>query len=172
MSVTRSKPKAKTDRQECLSYSIQIKIAKRLAGGRVFGLLHRFFEFLGENIFFVRFLKKRVGKFVFALTCCSARIPCAFSRSTFGPAFTGASCESTAPKTASTTSFAWQHGHVTCRLSGSFFPIAAFYAILSAMVTAALPEIGPAKKKGHDISCPLPLMIAIVLTPSPDFLRA
>jgi len=54
---------------------IQVKIAKRFADGRVLGLLHRFLEFLGENIFFVGFLKKRVGKFVFALTVLLGKNP-------------------------------------------------------------------------------------------------
>src|SRR6202158_3435662 len=59
---------------------------------------------------------------------CSARIFWASVRSTFGPALTGVSCESTAPKTGSTVSFVWQHGHVTCRFSLFCFAIAIFYA--------------------------------------------
>src|SRR5713226_6342159 len=59
---------------------------------------------------------------------CSARIFCASVRSTFGPALGGASCESTAPKTGSTTSLAWQHGQVTCRFSPSFNPMPVLYA--------------------------------------------
>src|SRR5450432_3978482 len=57
------------------------------------------------------------------LRCCSLKIPAASVRSTFGPALAGASCESTAPNTASTTSFEWQHGHVTFRLSTFCFAI-------------------------------------------------
>ena len=49
--------------------------------------------------------------------CCSCRILEACVKSTSGPFFGGASCESTAPKTESTTSLAWQHGHVTFKLS-------------------------------------------------------
>src|SRR6266853_4048115 len=59
---------------------------------------------------------------------CSARIFWASLKSTFGPAFTGASCESTAPKTGSTVSFAWQHGQVTWRFSLERFPIAVLYS--------------------------------------------
>src|ERR1700681_3022955 len=51
------------------------------------------------------------------LRCCSFKMPAASVRSTFGPVLGGGSCERTAPKTASTTSFEWQHGHVTFRLS-------------------------------------------------------
>src|SRR5260370_17283072 len=58
---------------------------------------------------------------------CSARIFWASDRSTSGPGLTGASCESTAPNTGSTTSFAWQHGHVTCRFSTERFPMKSFY---------------------------------------------
>src|SRR4029077_19310197 len=60
---------------------------------------------------------------------CSARIFWASVRSTFGPALTGTSCESTAPNTGSTTSFAWQHGHVTLRFSPLRFPMDLFYAV-------------------------------------------
>src|SRR5437879_1673958 len=52
----------------------------------------------------------------------------AFVKSTSGPGLTGAACESTLPKIGSTTSFAWQHGHVTFRFSPSFSPMAVFYA--------------------------------------------
>src|SRR2546421_3652142 len=52
----------------------------------------------------------------------------AFVRSTSGLGLTGAACESTLPKIGSTTSFAWQHGHVTFRFSPSFSPMAVFYA--------------------------------------------
>src|SRR5260370_34840790 len=55
---------------------------------------------------------------------CSARIFWASVRSTLGPALTGTSYESTAPKTGSTVNFAWQHGHVTWRFSPERFPIA------------------------------------------------
>src|ERR1700736_3678906 len=51
------------------------------------------------------------------LRCCSFKMPAASVRSTFGPVLGGGSWESTAPKTASTTSFVWQHGQVTFRLS-------------------------------------------------------
>src|SRR3984893_10749275 len=51
------------------------------------------------------------------LRCCSFKMPAASVRSTFGPVLGGASWQSTAPKTASTTSFEWQHGQVTFRLS-------------------------------------------------------
>src|ERR1700724_651707 len=51
------------------------------------------------------------------LRCCSFKMPAASVRSTFGPVLGGASWESTAPKTESTTSFEWQHGQVTFRLS-------------------------------------------------------
>src|ERR1700681_1142073 len=51
------------------------------------------------------------------LRCCSFKMPAASVRSTFGPVLGGGSWESTAPKTASTTSFVWQHGQVTFRFS-------------------------------------------------------
>src|ERR1700692_2254039 len=51
------------------------------------------------------------------LRCCSFKMPAASVRSTFGPVLGGASWESTAPNTESTTSFEWQHGQVTFRLS-------------------------------------------------------
>src|SRR3984893_2153940 len=51
------------------------------------------------------------------LRCCSLRMPAASVRSTLGPVLGGASWESTAPKTESTTNFEWQHGQVTFRLS-------------------------------------------------------
>src|SRR4029077_17773350 len=72
---------------------------------------------------------------------CSARIFWASVRSTLGPAFTGASCESTAPNTGSTTSLAWQHGHVTFRFSPLRFPMRLFYAV-------------PLKKEGRSIAAP------------------
>jgi hypothetical protein len=50
---------------------------------------------------------------------------------------TGASCESTAPKTGSTVNFAWQHGHVTYRFSLFCFPMAVFYAFLPATGTTS-----------------------------------
>src|SRR6266446_7533022 len=62
------------------------------------------------------------------LRFCSARIFWASVKSTSGPGLTGASCESTAPNTASTTSFAWQHGHVTWRFSLFCLPMPVFYA--------------------------------------------
>src|SRR5262245_44303245 len=42
--------------------------------------------------------------------------------------FTGASCDSTAPKAGSTTNFARQHGQVTFRFSPSFNPIRVLYS--------------------------------------------
>src|SRR5215831_21266868 len=65
----------------------------------------------------------------------------AFSRSMLGPAFGGASCESTAPKTGSTTSLALQHGQVTFRFSPSLIPMGSLYSFR-------------AKKEGHDVSRP------------------
>jgi hypothetical protein len=154
---------------------IQIKIANRFTCWRVLGFLHRLFKFLGQDVFLMRFLKKRISELVFALPALLRQNPCAFSRSTFGPGFTGASCESTAPNTASTTSFAWQHGHVTCRLSGSFFPISAFYAKLPLRVTATRgnKSVRP-KKQGHDSSCPCRQIVPyyLVSTPSPGSPRA
>src|SRR5215470_9004364 len=58
----------------------------------------------------------------------SSRMLCACVKSTSGPGFTWASCESTAPKIGSITSFAWQHGQVTFRFSPSFRPMAVFYS--------------------------------------------
>src|SRR5271165_4583732 len=52
----------------------------------------------------------------------------AWVRSTSGPGFTGASCESTAPKIGSITSLAWQHGQITFRFSPSLRPMAVFYS--------------------------------------------
>src|SRR5258708_33157708 len=60
---------------------------------------------------------------------CSARMPAASVKSTFGPALGGASCESTAPSIGSTVSFAWQHGQVTWRFSPLRFPMGLFYAL-------------------------------------------
>ena len=54
---------------------IQIEIANRFAGGGVLGLLHGFFELLGENIFLMRFLKERVGELVFALAMLFGKNP-------------------------------------------------------------------------------------------------
>src|SRR5215467_4454992 len=65
----------------------------------------------------------------------------AFSRSMLGPVFGGASCESTAPKTGSTVSFALQHGQVTSRFSPSLSPMDSLYSFRT-------------KKEGHDVSCP------------------
>src|SRR5436853_6635070 len=90
---------------------------------------------------------------------CSARIFWASVRSTFGPAFTGSSCESTAPKTGSTVSLAWQHGHVTWRFSLSCFAMAVFYAIFPATGTtsdARMADQGE-QKWGHD--GPLPSVV-------------
>src|ERR1700687_3286815 len=87
---------------------------------------------------------------------CSARIFWASVRSTFGPALTGVSCESTAPKTGSTVSVVWQHVHVTCRVSLFCFAVHVFYAFLPATGTTCdfgWKAIG-AKKQGHDGSCP------------------
>src|SRR5229473_1299378 len=67
-------------------------------------------------------------------------MPCASVRSTLGLALGGASWDSTAPNTGSTTSFAWQHGHVTLRFSPLRFPMGTLYAFRP-------------KKQGHDISC-------------------
>src|SRR6266478_175199 len=78
---------------------------------------------------------------------CSARIFWASLRSTFGPAFTGASCESTAPKTGSTVSFAWQHGQVTCRFSLFCFAITVFYANSNSVRIRRL-EVGLAEQIG------------------------
>src|SRR6516162_3794616 len=63
-----------------------------------------------------------------------------FLRSTSGPCLTGASCDSTAPKIGSITSFAWQHGQITFRFSPSLRPMAVFYSQF-------------AKKVGHDCWC-------------------
>src|SRR5690242_8775647 len=52
----------------------------------------------------------------------------ALVRSTSGPGLTCASCESTAPKTGSITSFAWQQGQTTCRFSPSFNPMPVLYS--------------------------------------------
>src|SRR6266436_6029978 len=56
-------------------------------------------------------------------------------KSTSGPGFTWAVCDSTAPNAGSTTSFAWQHGQVIFRFSPSFSPMAVLYA-------SALKKVG------------------------------
>src|SRR5882762_9510830 len=96
---------------------------------------------------------------------CSARIFWASVRSTFGPALTGVSCESTAPKTGSTVSFVWQHGHVTCRFSLFCFAIAVFYAFLSATCTTCDSDgkTISAKKQGHGGPCPAVIFAKNVL---------
>ncbi len=47
--------------------SVEVKIADGFACGGVLGLFHRFFEFLRQDVFLVRFLEPGVRKFVFAL---------------------------------------------------------------------------------------------------------
>src|SRR6266481_4255939 len=104
---------------------------------------------------------------------CSARIFWASVRSTFGPALTGVSCESTAPKTGSTVSFVWQHGHVTCRSSLFCFAIALFYAFLLQGTRLASPDEHDGKKKaGARCFVPVKSYELVFLTPSQDSPRA
>jgi hypothetical protein len=46
---------------------VEVEVADGFAGRGVFGFLHGFFEFLGEDVFFIGFLEPGVAEFVFAL---------------------------------------------------------------------------------------------------------
>lgn len=46
---------------------IQVEVADGLAGGRIFGLFHGFFELLGEDVFLVGFLEEGIRELIFAL---------------------------------------------------------------------------------------------------------
>src|SRR6266404_6775624 len=46
---------------------IKIEVADGLAGGRVFGFLHRFFKLFRQNILLVGFLEPRIRELIFAL---------------------------------------------------------------------------------------------------------
>lgn len=56
-----------SDAEEMDPGSVKVEVADGFPCRCVFGFLHRFFEFLGKNIFFVGLLKPGVGEFVFAL---------------------------------------------------------------------------------------------------------
>ena len=46
---------------------VEVEVADWFAGWSVFGFLHRFLEFLGEDVFLVGLLEPGVAEFVFAL---------------------------------------------------------------------------------------------------------
>src|SRR3979411_154322 len=78
------------------------------------------------------------------LRCCSFKMPAASVRSTFGPVLGAGSWESTAPKTASTTSFVWQHGQVTFRLSIFCLAMESILRLLAGDLEVASRHIGDA----------------------------
>jgi hypothetical protein len=47
---------------------VEVEVADGFAGWGVFGFLHGFFEFFGEDVFFVGFLEPGIAELVFALT--------------------------------------------------------------------------------------------------------
>src|SRR5258708_1914101 len=99
---------------------------------------------------------------------CSARIFWASERSTFGPAFGGSSCESTAPQTGSTGSFSLQHGHLTWRFSLFCFAMPVFYAFLLEGARLAVSDENDSKKTGARWFVPLQSYELVFLRPSRD----